>query len=822
MEYLLLIPLKKGYEIDLVKYLKVAISAQYGNVDDKIKENLETLNRQRNHATSKTLDTRQEHSLELLQKYYDQITLLQSKLPQADIPFKWRDSFEKGGIFSSGALTVPNIGYEKICILYNIAALMSQIGAYQGKEGSYNDVSLKQAIKHFQGAAGIFQGLKHTTSSAANTSELTFDLQSDVLSLLHHAMLAQAQEAFFYKASNDNMKEQSIARIVAQCSEFYGEVFKQINMINLTNKVSLPEWIDVFSMKQQAYAGVAEYYQAIVAQQKKDFGEQITRLTKALEFLKLAETKITISMSNKFKDIMNKAIQSLEEVKRDNDFIYHAKIPEYKSLPSISKAILAKATDLPDLYFPVETDLFQSLLPYGVHQSILKLDQRRQELVNTEIANLREWTQTLNAVLASLNLPASIEDVKGVEVPKSLQEKAETMKQKGGIEVLERYINELPDLLQRNKEILDEIERSMSAEEESDNKLKSQFKDKWTRTPSRNLNQTWKDHVGKYRDILKNAVEADNKVKLKYNTNLEKMKLLSNSTNSSLAKAIPSNNDSGSNVDQSSVNKLRQLMVQVDSVKKERESLEERLKNIEFEELKHKFMKSMDLHTDVNEASLSAETIGQFYGDLQKSIRESQQTQEKLIEEIRNANEDFVSSKGNSGNKRDQFLKEAAFAFDAFTELLCNLEEGTKFYNELTQLLVNLQGNAEREELCKDLQNEIVNRPNDALPKVPSYQKPNESNATAPSSTAAPVPAPPVSSSGNQAPYPNYPPNQPYYNPYGQYNYYPPPPLPSGYNPYMAPPGNPAQYGQPYYPQQYGYPGQQPPPPHGYYQPPPQ
>ena len=69
MEYLLLIPLKKGYEIDLVKYLKVAISAQYGNVDDKIKENLETLNRQRNHATSKTLDTRQEHSLELLQKY---------------------------------------------------------------------------------------------------------------------------------------------------------------------------------------------------------------------------------------------------------------------------------------------------------------------------------------------------------------------------------------------------------------------------------------------------------------------------------------------------------------------------------------------------------------------------------------------------------------------------------------------------------------------------------------------------------------------------------------------------------------------------------
>lgn len=69
MEYLILIPLKKAYETDLVKNLKVAISAQYGNIDDKTKQNLETLNQMRNNATSKTIDTRQEQSLEMLQKY---------------------------------------------------------------------------------------------------------------------------------------------------------------------------------------------------------------------------------------------------------------------------------------------------------------------------------------------------------------------------------------------------------------------------------------------------------------------------------------------------------------------------------------------------------------------------------------------------------------------------------------------------------------------------------------------------------------------------------------------------------------------------------
>lgn len=69
MEYLILIPLKKAYDIDLVKYLKVAITTQYSNVDEKTKESLETLNRMRNNVTNKTMDTRQEHSLETLEKY---------------------------------------------------------------------------------------------------------------------------------------------------------------------------------------------------------------------------------------------------------------------------------------------------------------------------------------------------------------------------------------------------------------------------------------------------------------------------------------------------------------------------------------------------------------------------------------------------------------------------------------------------------------------------------------------------------------------------------------------------------------------------------
>lgn len=60
-------------------------------------------------------------------------------------------------------------------------------------------------------------------------------------------------------------------------------------------------------------------------------------------------------------------------------------------------------------------------------------------------------------MLASLNLPAAIEDLSGEQVPKSVLEKAVAIREKGGLGSIDSLFQGLPDLLNRNREILDEV-----------------------------------------------------------------------------------------------------------------------------------------------------------------------------------------------------------------------------------------------------------------------------------------------------------------------------------------------------------------------------
>jgi len=67
-----------------------------------------------------------------------------------------------------------------------------------------------------------------------------------------------------------------------------------------------------------------------------------------VELFKAAQQRS--NKSNLFQDYANKAQRNLTDVKRDNDFIYHERIPDVKNLEAIGKASIAKLIPLPETF----------------------------------------------------------------------------------------------------------------------------------------------------------------------------------------------------------------------------------------------------------------------------------------------------------------------------------------------------------------------------------------------------------------------------------------------------------------------------------------
>ncbi|XP_006876649.1 PREDICTED: programmed cell death 6-interacting protein isoform X1 [Chrysochloris asiatica] len=847
------VQLKKTSEVDLAKPLVKFIQQTYpsgGEEQAQYCRAAEELSKLRRAALGRPLD-KHEGSLETLLRYYDQICSIEPKFPfsenQICLTFTWKDAFDKGSLFGGSVkLALASLGYEKSCVLFNCAALASQIAAEQNLD---NDEGLKVAAKHYQFASGAFLHIKETVLSALNR-EPTVDISPDTVGTLSLIMLAQAQEVFFLKATRDKMKDAIIAKLANQAADYFGDAFKQCQYKDTLPKYFyFQEVFPVLAAKHCIMQANAEYHQSLLAKQQKKFGEEIARLQHAAELIKTVASRYDEYVN--VKDFSDKINRALTAAKKDNDFIYHDRVPDLKDLDPIGKATLVKSTPVNVPISQKFTDLFEKMVPMSVQQSLAAYNQRKADLVNRSIAQMREATTLANGVLASLNLPAAIEDVSGDTVPQSILTKSTSVIEQGGIQTVDKLIGELPELLQRNKEILDESLRLLDEEGASDNDLRSKFKERWQRTPSSDLYKPLRAEGATFRSVLDKAVQADGQVKERYQSHRDTIALLCKpepELNASIPSANPAKTMQGSEV----VNVLKSLLMNLDEVKKEREGLENELKSVNFD-MTSKFLTALAQDGVINEEALSVTELDRIYGGLTTKVQESLKKQEGLLKNIQVSHQEFSKMKqsNNEANLREEVLKNLATAYDNFVELVAHLKEGTKFYNELTEILVKFQNKCsdivfarktERDELLKDLQQSIAREPSAPSIPTPTYQSsPAGSHASTPPTPAprtmpptkpqpparppppvlpanrapanAPVPGPAPVATGPTASAPSQTPGSaplpqaqgPPYPTYPGYPGYCQMPLPMGYNPYAY-----GQYNMPYPPVYHQSPGQAP------------
>uniref|UniRef100_A0A8C3AFB4 Programmed cell death 6-interacting protein n=1 Tax=Cyclopterus lumpus TaxID=8103 RepID=A0A8C3AFB4_CYCLU len=834
------VPLKKSTEVDLVKPLSKFITASYpaGEEQGEYIRAVEELNKLRKNALGRPLD-KHESSLEILLRYYDQLCAVEPKFPfsenQLCLTFTWKDAFDKGSLFGGSVkLALASLGYEKTCVLFNAAALASQIASEQNLD---NDEGLKAAAKFYQLASGAFGHIKDTVLSALNR-EPTMDISPETVGTLKLIMLAQAQEVFFLKATSDKMKDAVIAKLANQAADFYGEACKQCQY-----KDNLPkEVLSVLAAKHTIMQANAELHQSVTSKQKKHFGEEIARL----QVHKLVKTVASgYDEYVSVKDLSEKINRALVAAKKDNDFIYHDRVPEVKDLEHIGKAALVKATTIT---YPLSlkfADLFEKMVPMVVQQSMSVYTQRKAETVNRLVGTMRETTNLCNGVLASLNLPAALEDLSGDSIPQSIAEKARAVVQLGGLQSIEQLIKDLPELLTRNREILDESLKMLDDEETTDSDLRTKFNQRWNRTPSGDLYKPLRAEGANFRNILDKAVQADQVVRDRYTTHCDMIALLCKPENE-LNAAIPSANPTKTLQGNEVVNVLRSQLAQLDEMKKERETLEGEIKAVTFD-MSTSFLMALSQDGAINEEQLSLSQLDQLYSAYNQRVQATLRTQEELLGQVQTSHQEFSSLKQSNteANQREEVLKKLASAHDSYVEISNNLREGTKFYNDLTEILLKFQNKCsdivfarktERDELLKyvlffasAVQGvtyvfSIAREPSAPSFNVPAYQ----SNPAV--SAGGPTPAPrTVFVSSNSDKQTHTKPNVKYhrsgyhidlyfqmpgYNPYayGQYNMpymayqqtpgqagYPAAPPPG--QPYPGYPQQPPQQ-QPYYPQQ--------------------
>nr|XP_029710552.1 rhophilin-2 isoform X1 [Aedes albopictus] len=204
--------------------------------------------------------TRDVQGVALLFRYYNLLYYVERRFFPPDrslgVYFEWYDSLT--GVPSCQR----TVAFEKACILFNLAAIYTQIGAKQDRS---SEKGLDSAVDNFLRAAGVFKHIYDTFTNAPS-----MDLKPQVLEVLVALMLAQARECLYEKLllqleEMTNSDCGSLQRNLSGEATQLTMEYREIHRIIQSNEAHtfLPEsWAGLVPLKSEHYKALAHYHTA--------------------------------------------------------------------------------------------------------------------------------------------------------------------------------------------------------------------------------------------------------------------------------------------------------------------------------------------------------------------------------------------------------------------------------------------------------------------------------------------------------------------------------------------------------------------------------
>lgn len=224
-------------------------------------------------------------------------------------------------------------------------------------------------------------------------------------------------------------------------------------------------------------------------------------------------------------------------------------------------------------------DLFTELVSASVSKAVNFFQGQLKERVHILVSDLRTSDNAIKAGLASINMPALIEDeIKQERLPASIVKKSDEIRSKGGFHAVEQREKELLKVSEETAQLINKIKEKIDQEELADDAMRDHYGARWTVTPSQQLNSKFKQEVGKYLGIDKTAQSANEKVRSKIRL-CERDVMVMTGPREGLLERVPPIQAAASDQSQA-VEKLRELWTCMEKEIVQVNKFEERLNNV--------------------------------------------------------------------------------------------------------------------------------------------------------------------------------------------------------------------------------------------------
>ncbi|GFT54198.1 tyrosine-protein phosphatase non-receptor type 23 [Nephila pilipes] len=662
----------------------------------------------------------------ILKRYYSQLHKLQSRFPMTDdgpacVPFMWTD------IYSGVAYNITDIEYEEACILYNIGALHSKLGTMDSR---CNAEGMKIACTHFQCAAWAFQNLRDTYPQPKGS-----DMSHDLLTFFINIMLAQAQECILEKSMLDNRKSSITAKIAAQVVDYYkcavgimvsGSPSTDTgSILDIIGSKIFKSWKKFIEFKMAYYTSISHLYMGNQAEENEKWGERVAWFQSAFDHLSEAFK----SAKNVDRDDLNEPLTFTMDViggkhsssKKENEFVYHDKVPALSSLPDLKGASLVKGipfsiTD-PDVSGP---DIFARLVPMETHETSSLYSEEKAKILRSMVSKIEGKNEELMAYLSSLQLESVSSFDENDKIPQELLEKC------AAISVRPNLISDLEELMKELIGVSKDVDTALKStfallsEEE---KKELQHQETFGKRVASMLTTELKKECSKYDEAHKKAIESNNTLETAVSIHINNISKLLLPLEE-LVVILPSAKSLKTPENQKAMDTFNHLVDKVEEMRKQRQYLEQQLRDSLMSDDITKNLVTMKKKEDLQQTF--AEELKK-HDEVITYLDQNLSAQDNILCALTEANAHYAETRKSMSeitHQRQEMVNALINSFEAYDDLVSKGKKGLEFYQKLqtnvTRLLTRVRSVTKVQDEERSQIAEAELRKGSKMPRVPT------------------------------------------------------------------------------------------------------